>query len=178
MSIARHKVFITYHHDDQVEVDSFISAFDVTRDVFISRAVGMAEDLVNSSDTDYVMRRIRQLYIKDSTVTIVLIGRCTWSRKYVDWEIKSSLQTWKGFQETPNGLLGIVLPSAGKSPTPPERLKNNLGLGAQLGYAQWHLYPQNSAQLSQYIDGAFEARMHRLHLINNPRDMFQNNRPC
>jgi MTH538 TIR-like domain (DUF1863) len=37
----------------------------------------MPEDAIDSMDTDYVMGRIRSDYIKDSTVTIVLAGRCT-----------------------------------------------------------------------------------------------------
>jgi hypothetical protein len=38
------------------------------------------------------LRRIRQLYLLDSTVTIVLIGKCTWARKFVDWETQASLR--------------------------------------------------------------------------------------
>ncbi|MBN1655077.1 MAG: TIR domain-containing protein [Deltaproteobacteria bacterium] len=42
---------------------------------------------------DYVMRRIRDEHLRDSTVTIVMIGNCTWSRKYVDWELQASLRS-------------------------------------------------------------------------------------
>ncbi len=66
-------------------------------------------DFINSTDTDYVMKCIRENYLSDSTVTIVLIGSCTHSRRYVDWEIKSSLR--QGQYTTPNGLIGILLPS-------------------------------------------------------------------
>ena len=55
------------------------------------------------------MRKIREKYLTNSTVTIVFIGECTKARKYVDWEIASSLRN------DPNngrsGLLGINLKS-------------------------------------------------------------------
>jgi len=35
------------------------------------------------------MRRIREEKLQDSTVTIVLVGNCTNSRRYVDWKIKA-----------------------------------------------------------------------------------------
>ena len=52
----RRKCFISYHHADQTYVDAFIEAFDKTHDVFIARQLGsMPEDVIDSTDTDYVM---------------------------------------------------------------------------------------------------------------------------
>ena len=178
MNDVRHKVFISYHHDDDVEVSDFLETFDYERKVFISRGlgIGMEEDVINSSDTDYVMHRIKQLYLKDSTVTLVLIGECTWARRYVDWEIQASLR--RGSTVTPNGLLGIVLPSASKNPVAPERLKMNLNSKYDDGYARWYYYPTRKDVLANWIDDAFNARINRANLIINPRDRFKNNRQC
>jgi len=179
MSEVKHRVFISYHHDDQDEAEEFIETFDHERKVFIARALGvdMEEDIIDSDDTDYVMRRIRELYLKDSTVTIVLIGKCTWARRYVDWEIQASLR--HGETATPNGLLGIVLPSAGREPTPPDRLNKNLkGEDSDEGYARWFWYPQRKDTLANWIEDAFQARTSRAHLIVNSRDRFKNNRTC
>lgn len=178
MSDVRHKVFISYHHDDEIEVSDFLETFDYERRVFISRALGMGmeQDIIDSDDTDYVMRRIRQLYLKDSTVTIVLIGKCTWSRKYVDWEIQASLR--RGSTVTPNGLLGIVLPSASKNPVAPERLRMNLNSKDDDGYARWYYYPSRKDVLANRIDDAYNARWDREKLIVNPRERFINNRQC
>ena len=120
----RHKCFISYHHTDQEEVDNFILTFDNERDVFISRGLGqeMSQDIINSENTDYVMQRIRELYLGDSTVTLVLMGKCTWARRYVDWELQASLRSGKTV--TPNGLLGIKLPSFKKDNSFPNRHKN------------------------------------------------------
>jgi len=179
MTEVRHKVFISYHHDDQEEADQFIETFDKEREVFIARALGvdMEQDIIDSDDSEYVMRRIRELYLKDSTVTIVLIGKCTWARRYVDWEIQASLR--HGEETTPNGLIGIVLPSAGKKPIAPERLSKNLkGENSDEGYARWYWYPQRKDTLANWIEDAFQARTTRAHLIENPRERFKYNRSC
>lgn len=94
-----------------MEVRNFITQFDDIDDVFIRRGLGldMESDIINSTDTDYVMRRIRERYLHGSSVTIVMVGRCTWARRYVDWEIQASLRRGTGI--LPNGLIGIILPS-------------------------------------------------------------------
>ena len=77
MGGVRRKVFISYHQADKDEVNEFIEEFDNNHDVFIARALGagMSDDIINSTDTTYVMRRIRELYLEYLTVTVVLIGK-------------------------------------------------------------------------------------------------------
>jgi hypothetical protein len=60
--------------------------------VFIPKCVGVSDDYpwINSDDDDYVMDKIRDDFLADSTVTLVMVGKCTWSRKSVDWEVYSS----------------------------------------------------------------------------------------
>jgi len=180
MNDVRHKVFISYHHDADIEASDFLETFDYERKVFISRALGMGmeQDIIDSSDTDYVMRRIRQLYLKDSTVTIVLIGKCTWSRRYVDWEIQASLR--RGTTVTPNGLLGIKLPSYLKKYGYPNRLNSNLKQSDEQTdcYARVYDYPTRKDVLAKWIDDAFNARTTKAHLIVNTRDRFLYNRQC
>lgn len=180
MNDISHKVFISYHHDDQDEVEDFVETFDYERKVFITRALGagIAQDIIDSTDTDYVMRRIRQLYLRDSTVTIVLIGRCTWARRYVDWEIQASLR--HGATVTPNGLLGIKLPSYRKTYAYPHRLNLNLKQSDEQEdcYARVMDYPVRKDTLAGWIDDAFYARTQRANLIVTPRDRFSYNRPC
>ncbi len=189
---VKHKVFISYHHEDQDEVEQFIDDFGINGQVFIHRGLGlgMKDDIINSNDTDYVMRRIRELYLKDSTVTIVMIGKCTWARRYVDWEIQASLRS--GDKVTPNGLMGIRLPSTeakGPSamfsmfqppgPTIPQRLNWNLEITLFCdSYARVYPYPYSADQLAGWIDDAWVARTFRNYMIINPRERFKNNRTC
>ena len=100
---TRHKCFVSYHQDDEDEVIQFIDDYS---SVFIAKVLGVSDDddFIHSSNKDYVMRRIRELYLTDSTVTIVLIGKCTWARKYVDWEIASTLRNDSNNKRS--GLLG------------------------------------------------------------------------
>lgn len=180
MSEVRHRVFISYHHDiDQDQVEEFIETFDHERKVFIARTlgVGMTPDIIDSNDTDYVMHRIRELYLKDSTITIVLTGKCTWARRYVDWEIQASLR--HGETVTPNGLLGIKLPSYKKNGYP-DRLNKNLRQDERQEdcYARVINYPKRKDILADWIENAFQARTKRAHLIVNPRERFKYNKKC
>jgi hypothetical protein len=179
MASVRRKVFISYHHDDQIEVGNFVKTFGSGHNIFITRGLGiqMPNDVINSNDTDYVMSRIRELYLSDSSVTLVLIGKCTWARRYVDWEIQSSLRRRQD-GPPPNGLLGIVLPSAGQSPRAPERLRINLNGSYKDGYARWYWYPSNGIELANWIEDAFSARTKRAELIDNPRERFINSKFC
>jgi hypothetical protein len=180
---VRRKVFISYHKVDSDEVNSFIGTFSDSYGTFLARGIGagMAGDIINSTDTDYVMSRIRELYLGDSTVTIVMIGNCTWSRKYVDWELQASLRSGKTV--TPNGVLGVKLPSY-NSGQYPDRLNTNLlsdddkRMGKTDCYARAIVWPNSAENLRLYIEDAYNARTLRAHLINNPREHFKNDRDC
>lgn len=83
------------------------------------------------------MRKIRENKLQDSTVTIVLVGSCTHSRRYVDWEVKASLQ--QGIT-LPNGLIAINLPYMGSEGALPERVSENVmrdSNGNEVGYARY-----------------------------------------
>ena len=152
---VRHKTFISYHHDDQEEVDEFVRTFDHDRDVFIARAVGSDETmdtLIDSENPDYVMSRIRKDHLSDSTITLVFIGNATWTRKYVDWELAASLHQGPVVGK-PNGALAILSPKLSKAILP-DRFVDNW----QSGYANFYPYPKNQRQLANWIDEAFDAR--------------------
>ena len=173
----RRKVFISYYHGDQEAVNKFIRDFS---DVFIPKAVGIKDgDFVfDSNNPQYIMRRIREEKLQDSTVTIVLIGSCTHSRRYVDWEIKASLQ--QGLT-SPNGLIGINLPYMGEKGAAPERLEDNLQRDSQKndqGYARYYTYPSSKSVLREWLEDAHKARTSRASLIHNGRSMMKYNSKC
>ena len=174
---TRHKCFISYHQQDEDEAESFIDSYG---DVFIAKVLGVCDedDFIGSDEIEYVMRRIRELYLTDSTVTIVLVGKCTKARKYVDWETASTLRNDTSNKRS--GLVGIVLPSAGLSPVAPPRLNDNLPPRGGEGYARRKWYPTSKADVRSWIDDAFSARSTkaRYDLIDNTRALFKNNRSC
>ena len=166
MAGIRRKCFISHHTADVAAVNSFISTFGAGN--FIKRGITMPRDVVASDDTEYVMRRVRELYIRDSTVTIVLIGRCTWARRFVDWEVQASLR--KPANGLPNGLLAVLLDSSIR-PALPDRVK----LNKDSGYADYHYYPSSASRLGDWIETAYAARAQREHLRKNPRTRYTYN---
>lgn len=167
----RRKCFLSYHKDDQGLVDDFIADFDDSRNLFIMRGIRAPEDLINSNNTDYVMSEIRRRFLSDSTVTIVLVGRCTWARRFVDWEVQSSLR--QPADGLPNGLVAINL-ELNKSRT----LPNRVTLNVESGYTKYYKYPSNSASFTTMVEEAYDARTAEANLIKNPRDRFSYNRTC
>src|ERR1041385_7082142 len=101
----KRRVFVAHYGGDKTEVDQFIYLWGTREGVFNPLALGTFdnEDFIRSSNPEYVMSQIRNKYLGDASVTIVLLGRCTHSRRYVDWEIKASLR--QGTDSLPNGLL-------------------------------------------------------------------------
>lgn len=174
---VKRKVFISHYKGDRAEVDAFIQKFANEEKVFIPYVLGANDndDFINSTDPEYVMTQIRKKYLLDTTVTIVLVGSCTHSRRYVDWELKSSLR--RG-DYTPNGVMGIILPSQGDSAYLPPRLEENWSKGDENGYAQYRVYPKTPEQLGAWIEDAFKARTTRAHLIKNSQEMMKYNAKC
>ena len=116
--------------------------------------------------------------LDDSTVTIVLVGSCTHSRRYVDWEVKASLQQG---QTLPNGLIAINLPYMDTSGNLPSRVKENVTRDynkRDIGYARYYPYPKSKRQLEEWIEDAYNARTQRANLIKNSNEMMKYNATC
>lgn len=172
---ARRKCFVSYYSGDSKEVDTFLEDYG---DVFIPKAIGVSngDDFINSDDADYVMGRIREKYLGDSTVTICLIGSCTHSRRYIDWELKTTLRQGS---YTPNGLLAILLPSMGSSAVLPPRLKANWkGEATDQCYALYYSYPSSKDSLRNWIEAAHGRRTTHAKHISNSQAMHKYNREC
>ena len=175
----RRNIFISYHEGDRAEVEQFIAVFGPRGyNVFIPKALGLfgQGDFVNSTDTDYIMSRIRSEYLADSTVTIVLLGHCTHSRRYVDWELKASLR--QGLYESPNGVIGIILPSRGNNAYLPERFQENWNQQHVNCYTRLYQYPSTPDALRAWIEDAHAGRSSRAYLIANSRERMIHNAYC
>lgn len=105
---AMHKVFISYHHiKDQHYKDRLLEINRITP-MFIDGSVDTG-DISDNLDDDAIRQKIRDEYLRDSTVTIVLVGLETKGRKHIDWEIYSSM--FDGRVNKKSGILVINLPS-------------------------------------------------------------------
>ena len=102
------KTFVSFHHDnDQHYKEAFINW---------AQGAGLIDNYsVKTGDIDpnlpneSIRRLIRDYYLRDSEVTVLLCGTESRFRKHVDWELKSSMID--GAVNKQSGILIIDLPS-------------------------------------------------------------------
>jgi hypothetical protein len=161
---VRRRVFLSYHHaNDQPYYDEFARFFHDGYEALYDNSL---ERQIDSDNVNYVIQRIRDAYITSTSCTIVLLGAETPQRKYVDWEIKATL-------DKEHGLLGIVLPTcrltANGSPICPTRFVQDYARGhAKVGY--WKTLTVEA--LRQLVEAAVSAPAS---LIDNSHPMMQRN---
>ena len=158
---TRHNVFVSYYHtEDQDYRERFEGLFSDIHDIMVSKSVEIG-GIDPNLKTETIRQKIRDEYLRDSTVTVVLVGAHTWQRKFVDWEIASSIRKTKN--NTRSGLLGILLPTYLRPPgkpnnyyihTIPPRLYKNI----ECGFAQIYNWSDNPYEVQKWIDEAFKRR--------------------
>ena len=155
----RHKVFVSYHHDnDQAYRDKFEFLFSDIFDIMVSQSIQIG-DIDSNLTTETIRQKIRDEYLQDSTVTVVLVGVETWKRKHVDWEIGSSIRQTQ--HSTRSGLLGILLPTYPITYpnnyciyTIPPRLHDNI----RYGFADIYNWNTDPDVVQSWIHDAFDRR--------------------
>lgn len=173
----RHKVFVSYHHDnDQGYRNLFENLFSDIYDIMVSQSVQI-DDINENLKVETIRQKIRDEYLRDSTVTLVLVGAETWKRKHVDWEIGASIRDTEFNPRS--GLLGILLPTyprpAGEPTTYsrytiPPRLHDNI----ECDFAKIYNWSDNPDVVQQWIHEAFNRR--KTVIPDNSYPSFVNNR--
>jgi len=163
---VKRKVFISYHHHgDQCYYNEFSRIFHDTYDVIMDNSL---DRTIDSEDVNYVIQRIRDNFITGTSCTIVLVGKDTWGRKYVDWEIKTTLDKY-------HGLIGIQLPTLPITPSNtvvvPDRLNDNIASGYAL-WLTWAAVTASGQACTNYIEAA-NAREKKL-MVNNRERRLRN----
>jgi antiphage defense system Thoeris ThsB-like protein len=185
-STPKHKTFISFHHKDENYKKYLEEQWGEQFEGFVSKSVRDG-DINPNLPTETIRQKIRDEFIADATVTVVLVGQGTWRRKHVDWEIASSLRDTKNNSRT--GMLGILLPSYSVRQsllgpqlmrtengdlynpyTIPPRLYDNI----ECGFAKIYSWPSYSYHLRTWIHDAFIQRNKTLPV--NSRELFSNNR--
>jgi len=104
----KRKVFISYHHrNDQAHKESLLQ-FNRDHRIFIDASIDTG-DIDDNLSNEAIRQKIRDEYLANSTVTILLVGTETKFRKHVDWELYSSM--FDGRVNKRSGILVINLPS-------------------------------------------------------------------
>lgn len=106
-----HKCFISFKKEDESYKKIIQSWVDDNKVDMIDKSL---DTPIDSDDENYIMRKIREDYLSDSTVTIFLIGNYSAEdlgheeQKYIKRELQASL--YNGVGNSRSGILGVVLP--------------------------------------------------------------------
>ena len=143
-------------------------------DIFVNRSVSLG-DIDEEEEPQKIREIIRDEYLRDTSVLILLVGTETKNRKHVDWEIASSIRKTK--HSSRSGLIGLLLPSRDdfKSKcftrnTIPPRLYDN----QQCGFAKIYNWSTDPDFIHRIIHQAFLRRDEVLPV--NSRALFVKNR--
>ncbi len=195
MGIERHKVFISYYHaEDQWYKDYLTKLTYYNSDK--QKLMPIFDDYsVNTGDIDdtyltdeQIRRKIRDEYMREANVLIVLCGQNTKNRKHVDWEIHTAM--YDSDINHQMGILVINLPSiygmqqvrvsnddekelvapgsSWKNMTTeeikksfsymPERILKNIILHNPITVVDWNRIEFNSKILMKLVDNAFKRK--------------------
>lgn len=156
----RHRIFLSFHHaNDEKYKIMFERLFCKAEKAVYSHSVNDG-DIDSGLPAERIRQTIRDNYLRNSSVTVVLIGTDTWRRKHVDWEISSSLRHTDLNRRS--GLVGLILPSRldyypgfqQNLRTMPARLVDNV----QRGYASLHPWTEDVNQMVNVIHNAWTRR--------------------
>ncbi len=171
-NFPKHRVFVSFHERDIAYKERFVA---MMRDYMVDESVDTGDIMGSNLPLDEVRRRIRDDYIADATVTVVLIGPCTWQRKHVDWEISSSLRRTRNNPRC--GLLGVRLPihTDFRDPNhnlrllPPRLADNCVGNDPYARVHRWSGSRNQVHSVRGWIHQAFERRNGTAPVNNRPQ---------
>ncbi len=163
----RHKIYICYHHgQDDSYKDKFIENIALVEKTFATR-----DDHFGNIAPDTTIKRtkalIRERFLRDSTVTVVLVGKESWKRRHTDWEISASITDTQ--LQGRSGLVGILLPNHpefGNDKIDPFTIPPRLHDNIECGYAKLYQWVDDPLMLQQWIHEAF-IRRQKLHPSNS-----------
>ena len=103
-----HKCYISFKTEDEIYKKHIQTSLHVD---MIDKSL---DEPIQSTDEEYILRKLREDYLSDSTVTIHLVGRRSaealgnHEQRFIKRELQASLYN---SQANPrNGVLGVVLP--------------------------------------------------------------------
>lgn len=194
MNIARHRVFISYyHHDDQRYKDYLIKMQEFNIETMQMQSIfedfSVHENEIDDTglSSEQIRCIIRDEYIKDATVLILLCGENTKKRKHIDWELHAAM--YDSLANRQMGIIVINLPTTKQGirasseeekpllsdfgqwysienraefevqyPYMPSRIIDNFVKGVPITVVEWSRIENHPTILKQLIDNAFNRR--------------------
>ena len=194
MNIARHRVFLSYyHHDDQRYKDYLIKMQEFNIETMQMQSIfedfSVHENEIDDTglSSEQIRCIIRDEYIKDATVLILLCGENTKKRKHIDWELHAAM--YDSLANRQMGIIVINLPTIKQGirasseeekpllsdfgqwysienraefevqyPYMPSRIIDNFVKGVPITVVEWSRIENHPTILKQLIDNAFNRR--------------------
>lgn len=186
--IPRHRVFISYYHADDQYYKNEIIRWNTFEHLFEDYSVhdGDIDDTYLSDEQIRVI--IRDEYIKDATVLILLCGKNSKHRKYIDWELHAAM--YDSEKNPKMGILVVNLPNSNNNvlaptdrekqiispwsnwislssrdayeqnyPSAPSRIIDCLtNTNSNIAFVNWETVARNHLALQELVDIAFNRR--------------------
>ena len=105
----KHRVFVSYHHKNDQAYKEYLINWAEENNIFVDWSVDTG-DISDDLSDEQIREKIRDEYLRDCRVTILLVGTETKYRKHVDWELYSSMHNSQLNKKS--GIIVILLPSA------------------------------------------------------------------
>ena len=112
--MAKWKIFISYDYDTDRNYKNMLLAWDKNQDFDFGFSDQSADVSIDSNDAAAIKRTI-SAKINDATYFLCLVGKRTYTSKWVAWEISKAVELKKKIvavkidstNTTPNGLLNV-----------------------------------------------------------------------
>ena len=118
----RHRVFVSYDHDEDVRYRDLLRAWDANPRFGFTFDLTSPVERIDSSDAAVVKRTITPK-LRAARVLLVLVGAHTWRSRWISWEIERALEN-----DIDLPIAGIKIDRRYRSP------KALRGVGASWGY--------------------------------------------
>jgi hypothetical protein len=180
----KHNVFVSFHNkDEQYRLD-----FEANYAPFFTSKSVQNGDIDPDNKDEYTKRLVRENYISDSSVIVVLYGAETKNRKHVDWEISAGLSADAGGH---SGLVVMILPTFPISPFDEfgnfkkemlyDHVHPRTAQNIASGFADVYFWPGMynflpPVHITQAIETAFQKRISHKDLIDNSETQYVYNR--
>lgn len=119
--VEKPNVFISY--DRENDGQHFAKISNILTDYVNFTYRGTIQDISKANDPEYVTGQMMHGELRKAEITVVLCGKQTFKKKFIDWEISAALSNRQA-------LMGVILPDYIKSQTGriivPERLMDNV----------------------------------------------------
>lgn len=186
--IDRHKVFISYYHTEDQGFKNFLINSNYKYNLFEDWSVNDGDIDDTGLSDEQIRIKIRDEFMRESTVLILLCGKNTKRRKHIDWEIHTAMFNTE--KNPKMGILVVNLPDTNPTvralsdeekdiifdnsnnflelstrndyenayPYMPSRIIDNLVKKVPIAVVDWATIETNLSNLKTLVDEAFKKR--------------------